>query len=153
MSCDPGLLTQRSGALTEARWTPIDRSPRRPDSRVKMSRRRLVGVALSLLLFAPAPRVVSCVGPMTAEAANRCCAKCHHDTHGLGGGGCCLSRTVSPGVFPAIAKSPSVMWVVSRTPAVSVRVLDLTGLQVEGGVRAHAPPGASLHEQGCLLRI
>src|SRR5437879_4767056 len=90
---------------------------------------------------------------LTAEAAKRCCAKCHHDAHGLGGGACCLSRTASPGVFPAIAKAPSVIWVVSRTPAVSVRAPDVGGLRAEGGVRAYAPPGASLHEQGCLLRI
>src|SRR6266852_736355 len=139
MSCDPGLLTQRSGALTEVRWTPIDRSPWGLDTRVKMSRRGLVGLALSLLLLAPAPRVVSCVGSMTAEAAKRCCAKCHHDAHDLGGGGCCLSRTASPGVFSAIAKAPSVMWVVSRTPAVSVRAPDLAGLGLHvEGARAHA---------------
>ena len=118
-----------------------------------MSRGGRLALVLSLVLVAPAPRVVSCVGSMSTETAKRCCAKCHHDAFGPGTGGCCLSRAASPGVFSGAVKAPSLTWTVSMAPILHVVEPALTRADRAGYTRAHGPPGVSLYQQGCLLRI
>src|SRR5437867_13409506 len=117
-----------------------------------MSRGGRLALVLSLLLVAPAPRVVSCVGRVSTEAAKRCCAKCHHDALG-GTGGCCMSRVASPGVFSGAFKAPPLTWTVSLAPILHFMEPALTRPDRAGPARAHGPPGPSLYQQGCLLRI
>jgi len=129
----------------------VDGRTVRVQSCLWMSRRRLPALAIVLgaLLMAPAPRAVSCVGATTA----RCCARCPHARAGHGAPGCCLSRLASPGVLSAVAKAPVPrVWgecAVVRLDVPAPAVFDRRVWKP----KAHAPPGASLYDQRCLIRI
>src|SRR5947208_4919898 len=116
-----------------------------------MSRRRLRAMAfvLGALLMAPAPRAVSCAGAATA----RCCAHCPHARAGRGAPGCCLSRLASPGVLSAAAKAPVPrVWGECAVVRLEAPAPAAAGRRV-WKPKAHAPPGASLYDQRCLIRI